>query len=380
MADTTALIRRARLTEWYAKNAWGLHRLFVGKHLSKRCVRCAVSAVYSALDEQMVCTLCRTASAKPDHAAAPGLETELDRLLLQHVGKGTRSHDAVVLFSGGKDSVFLIHELKRRYPGLRLLALLVDNSFMSPLALDNAARAAEMLDVDYVPLKPARSLYKKYFRIACTHVQEGKGCFETVDMTEIYFFVSLAKTFAATNQIPLIISGLAWAQVERLYGVQSFEAPPDAELRKIEAVIGTLLTSNYHPSEERYCWHPDKYPEAARPRIIHPFYVWRFEENEIRNRVTSLGLIEPGNDSPLLTNHRVIIMMVIVDYVRIGYCSYEPDITEQIRHGTADRLYWRNIFEMTEYSAKTGWMMNKEIDKILKSLDLTRAAIGLPRG
>jgi hypothetical protein len=199
-------------------------------------------------------------------------------------------------------------------------------------------------------------------------------------MTEIYFFVSLAKTFAATNQIPLIISGLAWAQVERLYGAQSFEARPDAELRKIEAVIGTLLTSNYDPSEERYFWRPEKYPEASLPRFIHPFYVWRFEENEIRDRVTGLGLIERGNDSPLLTNHRVIIMMVIVDYVRIGYCSYEPDITEQIRHGTADRLYWRNIFEMTEYSAKTGWMMDKEIDKILQSLDLTRAAIGLPRG
>jgi hypothetical protein len=342
-----------------------------------------VSAVYSPLDEHMICALCRTASAKPDHAAAPappGLETELDQLLLQHAGKGTSSYDAVVLFSGGKDSVFLIHELKSRYPGLRLVALLIDNSFMSPLALDNAARAAEMLDVDYVPLKPARSLYKKYFRIACTHVGEGKGCFETVDMTEIYFFVSLAKTFAATNQIPLIISGLAWAQVERLYGVQSFEAPPDAELRKIEAVIGPLLASHYDPSEERYFWHAYKYPDAAFPRFIHPFYVWRFQENDIRDRVTSLGLIERGNDSPLLTNHRVIIMMVIVDYVRIGYCSYEPDITEQIRHGTADRLYWRNIFEMTEYSAKTGWMMDKEIDKILKSLDLTRAAIGLPRG
>jgi hypothetical protein len=224
MSETAALIRRARVVEWYAKYIWRFHRLAVAKHLAKRCVSCAASAAYLPLDVQMTCRACRERRQAQETPGPRALEAELDALLREHAGKGAGSHDAVVLFSGGKDSIFLVHMLKRRHPDLRILALLVDNSFMSPVALDNAARAVEKLDVDYVPLKPARSLYKKYFRLACTLLEAGKGCYQTVDMTEIYFFISLAKTFAATNQIPLIISGLAWAQVERLYGVQSFEA------------------------------------------------------------------------------------------------------------------------------------------------------------
>jgi hypothetical protein len=144
-------------------------------------------------------------------------------------------------------------------------------------------------------------------------------------------------------------------------------------------VIGPLLSSNYNSSEERYFWRPAKYPETKRPRLIHPFYVWRATEKTIRDFVIEQGYIKPGNDSPVLTNHRIIIMMAIVDYVRLGYSSYEPDITAQNRQATADPVYWRNIFEMTEYSAKTGWMMKKEIGKILKSLDLKREDVGLPR-
>ena len=376
---------KMKVTECYGKIFWPLHRLLVKRHLHKRCINCAMSEACVSLDKSSgLCQICNSKS----HASATDpqklnqllkkLDVDLQELLKNHELKGSDDYDALVLFSGGKDSAFLVSELKRRHPRLRLLAILIDNGFMSPIALDNAAKAAEKLNIDYLAYRPAKAFYKKYFRAACIDpALKQRGCFETIDKTELYFFYSIAKTYAARNNIPLIIDGLAWAQVERFYEVQNFEAPLNLEMRIVEKDIGSFLLGIKEASDQQYFWHPEKFKPEQDPRLIHPFYVWRYEENEIRKEVTKLGLIKKGNDSPLLTNQQVIVMMVIVDYIRIGYCSYEPDITAQIREGTADRRYWQAIFEMSEYIAKTGWMMKKDIVTIAASLDLTTNDLGL---
>jgi hypothetical protein len=259
------------------------------------------------------------------------------------------------------------------------MALMIDNGFMSPVALENAASAAEKLNVDYLAYRPNKGFYKKYFKAVCIDpALKNRGCFETVDMTELYFFYSIAKNFAAKNSIPLIIDGLAWAQAERFSQIKNFEWPSDLETKTVEKTLGEFLTDNRLPDFEPYFWNPNSYNSEKIPRLIHPFYVWRYEENEVRNKVTELNLIKKGNDSQLVTNQQELAMMVIVDYIRIGYCSYEPDITMQIRAGTADRKYWQSIFEMSEYIAKTGWMMRKDIEKIEADLDLTTKELGLP--
>lgn len=256
---------------------------------------------------------------------------------------------------------------------------MIDNGFMSPVALENAASAAEKLNVDYLAYRPNKGFYKKYFKAVCIDpALKNRGCFETVDMTELYFFYSIAKNFAAKNSIPLIIDGLAWAQAERFSQIKNFEWPSDLETKTVEKTLGEFLTDNRLPDFEPYFWNPNSYNSEKIPRLIHPFYVWRYEENEVRNKVTELNLIKKGNDSQLVTNQQELAMMVIVDYIRIGYCSYEPDITMQIRAGTADRKYWQSIFEMSEYIAKTGWMMRKDIEKIEADLDLTTKELGLP--
>ena len=385
MTNATTLIIRARLFQFHAKYLWRFHRRFVKRHLHDRCVNCVISNAYSALDEKGLCAECRTSASVPvpssgaDTQQMQDLEAEIDRLFRDHAGRGSGAHDAVVMLSGGKDSALLIHELHRRHPRLRILALTIDNSFMSPVALENAARAAERLDVDHVTLKPAKSLYQKSFRLACRLREAGKGCFETVDRIDADLGFSLAQIFAATHRIPLLVSGLSWAQIERIFGVRSFEVPREQALAKVTHTLGKPLGEIYEPSEFEYWWDPAKFPRDFWPRFVHPFYAWRYEEQRIQDRVIKLGLIKPGNDSPLLTNNVIIPMMIVADYLRLGYASFEPEFASQVRAGKADRRFWRNVFEMLEYSARTGWMLDREIEKIAGLLGLTRAEIGLAR-
>lgn len=377
MSLSSQMVIKMKFTEWYGRFFWPFHRVLIRKHLHKRCSKCAISEAYAQLEKSTgVCRICsekiNLSSPSMDSHSFEMLENELKLLLQRHERSSKGEYDALVLFSGGKDSAYLVYELQQRHPGLRLLCLLIDNGFMSPTALYNASQAAEKLNVDYVAYRPCKSFYKKYFRAACVDPSViHRGCFETIDMVELYFFYSIAKTFAARNNIPLIIDGLAWAQVERFYEVKSFETPLDLEIHKVEKELGSFLTGNKEASHEKYFWYPDKFQPEQIPRLIHPFYIWRHKEGDVRKKVSELGLINKGYDSPLITNQQVIVMMVIVDYIRLGYCSYEPDITLQIREGTADRHYWQAIFEMSEYIAKTGWMMKKEIGKIAASLDLT---------
>ena len=222
MTDAASLIGRVRRFQFYAQHFWRFHRIFLRGKLCQRCVNCIISEAYSPLDAQGLCSICRASTVPPGSAIVPvtecdaSLEAELDSLLGQLQGQGSGAHDALVMLSGGKDSALLVHELKRRYPRLRILALTIDNSFMSPVALQNVRKSAEILDVDVVTLRPAKSVYVKSFRFACTLEQSGSGCFETVDRIDADLGFSLAKNYAAINKIPLLVTGLSWDQVERI--------------------------------------------------------------------------------------------------------------------------------------------------------------------
>ena len=94
-----------------------------------------------ALGERVLCLFASGDVAREDDGAAK-LQTELHELLASYQGKGLNGYDALVMFSGGKDSCYLMHRLKTEYPNLRPLAMLVDNSFLSKVAVMNAHDAA----------------------------------------------------------------------------------------------------------------------------------------------------------------------------------------------------------------------------------------------
>lgn len=383
MSSNFEMIIKMKVTEWYAKGLWPVHRLFLKNQLKKRCKKCAMSEAATPLNPTNgLCSVCsndhQTGNVQDFKETAQKEEPFLHQTLLDAEKKSRSKYDALVLYSGGKDSIFLISELKKKYPKLKLLAFLVDNGYMSPVALENAKQAAEKLDVDYMLFQPAKSFYKKYFSEICVAPDfKKRGCFETVDMIEIYFFYCIAKNFAADQHIPFIIDGLAWAQVVRLADKPSFEWSADYELQLIEKDLGSFIYALKTPESARFFWNAKEHSTEKIPRLIHPFFIWRYEENFIRSTVVKMGLLKQGHDSPLLTNQQVLVLMVIADYARIGYCSYEPDICMQIRAGTASRRYWQSIFEMSEYISQTGWMMKKDLKKIAADLGVSTQDIGL---
>lgn len=116
-----------------------------------RCERCGIPENWSItrFDEQGICNFCRyydTISNKLRDF------TRWEKLFRDHLDqhRGKYEYDAVVGFSGGKDSSYIVHKLKTDYQ-CKVLAVTVNFGFMpTDFALENSKRVAKSLEVDHL--------------------------------------------------------------------------------------------------------------------------------------------------------------------------------------------------------------------------------------
>lgn len=367
--------REAKLFEWYARVVWPIHRIFV-RGLSKRCRHCCVSEKYALLNEQRMCKECLHGVTDEHHEAnahQEEMKQDLDRILTQARGRGR--YDALVLFSGGKDSTLLIHLLKTQYPKLRILAFTFDNGFMSQTAMDNIQRIIGQLNIDHIVVRPRVGFCEQVFGYAIAHVGDH-GCSGVVDPIDGALIFDAARHHAAQSKIPLILIGLSPDQLKQYENWTSFEADPQFEhSKRTHATIFPI--EELSPGDTSFWWDATRYPEEDIARVIYPFVAWRFDEEYIKKKVVELGFMEQKNTSPLVTNSQLIPLENVVDIFHLGYSSWEPEFTRMIRGGRADRRFWRNVFELVEYASKTGTFISGSVDSMLLRLHLSREELGI---
>lgn len=381
MLATDRVVREVRLLAFFIRHIWPVYRLFVRNSLTPRCRRCILPESYSPL-EGGLCAYCREAK-HTGPAVAKGDKREMarafDELIQAQIARQDPAYHVMLLFSGGKDSCYMLHRLRQTYPTLRILAVTVDNTFMSPVAMENIRELIRRFDVDHLMLRPRAATMEKMFRYAITHLN-AKGCAGTVDQFDGDFFSDLARNLAARLEIPYIFWGLSPTQLEQILGLDDFLTDPADEARSREEVAGIRLRDVFDEEEMHYWWNGPAWPADRRPQMVFPFQVWDLPETFIKKEVGRLGLMPRGDESPLMTNHQLIPLMGIVDMVQLGYSSFEPEFAAMVRRGQADRTYWLHLFETMEYAARSGRFLGKSIDAVLDRLSLQRADLGIKGG
>ena len=373
MSEKSQLIKEVRHFEFFMKWIWPLFRKLAKHHLTARCSRCFLPATYVKLNNG-ICEFCNedtTTTSEIDPSRQQLMQEQMDQLLMKTIDSGSSSYDVLLLFSGGKDSSYLLYRLLNDYQAIRILALTVDNTFMSPVAMENVTAIINKVGVDHMILRPKRKTMEKMFGYALTHLNE-LGCSGTVDQFDGDFFSDLARNIAAEKKIPYVVCGLSRTQVTRILKLNSFITTPEYESQTRKQVAGIKLDHVFDPEEMSYWWDPTKYSSSELPLMVFPFFIWNLEEEFIKAEVIRLNLMPRGDESPLITNNRLIPLMGIVDMIEFGYSSFEPEFAEMVRAGKADRKQWLYSFEMLEYAAKTGRFLSKSLDEILNRLSLTR--------
>jgi long-chain acyl-CoA synthetase len=382
LMNKNTFAREAKWVEFTARHLWRFLRPFVRGCLSRRCKNCVLPETAAPLDENGLCGACKEYLANPslrttNESSATGPDP-IDAILKEAAGRAQGPYDALLLFSGGKDSTYLLHRLRTTYPGLRLLTVLVDNGFLSPFALENAERVLRRFDVAHLTSRPPPSFVKKAFHYALTNLDKQTG-YSIVDLMDGHIIFDTAKNLAVRMEIPLVLCGLSKVQAENALGLFGFEFPPEKEREKLVAHEGLPLRGVFTEQEMQNWFDGSQVPPERIPRFIFPYYVWDVGEKFILQEVSRLGLLDEQHRSPLLTNNKLIPVIGMAESARFGFSSFEIEYARMVREGKSARGHWLNLFEMLEYATKTGRFINESVVETLAQLGLTKEAIGIGR-
>ncbi len=149
--------------------------------------------------------------------------------------RGKHAYDAAVGISGGKDSVFVLYELKHKY-NMKIKAFTMNNGFLSDEARANIDRIVAELEVEHEYIDFDKSLLQRFYKysvskwlvpcVACSYIGYAS-------------MINLASKIDAA----MIVHGRSPEQMFRAYKEDVFSALVDAGLKRAgEVDLNSLYT------------------------------------------------------------------------------------------------------------------------------------------
>lgn len=129
----------------------------------RRCVYPSSSAAPLALDADGLCSGCRVAGQR-DTVDWTRRESMFRRLLEEYRSRDGSNYDCIIPVSGGKDSYFQVHVVKRVLGFNPLLVTYHGNNY-TPTGMRNLIRMREVFDVDHVFFTPSIGVLKAMNRL-----------------------------------------------------------------------------------------------------------------------------------------------------------------------------------------------------------------------
>ena len=189
------------------------------------CKKCGLPSTYHGIriGENGVCNFCDFYDAHEDqlrdHAGLEAFFAGRAEAAKEEAKRRGSRFDCVVGLSGGKDSTYVIHQLRSKY-NMRVLAFTLDNGFSTQFGTDNVKNALDKLQVEHLRITPDDEMLRKFFEKSLQLLKNFCGvCFHLIH----YYSYLLASQY----DIPLIVNGRTRGQIlqsaaaER--GIEPFE-------------------------------------------------------------------------------------------------------------------------------------------------------------
>lgn len=212
------------------------------------CAHCgmASNAPGAAFDAEGFCNVCRAYDDYADKAQAY-FKTPNEFAALANDMKAARTgeYDCLVLFSGGKDSTYMLYKIKDL--GLKALAFTLDNGFLSEEAKANIRRVVQMVGVDHV-FGTTPHMNKIFVDSLKRFSNVCNGCFKTV--------YTLATNLAREKNIGYIVTGLSRGQFFETRLTEDVFKRKDFDVVKIDALVLEARKA-YHQRQDAVSCHLD---------------------------------------------------------------------------------------------------------------------------
>jgi glutamine---fructose-6-phosphate transaminase (isomerizing) len=115
------------------------------RSMMRRCARCVLPETFPGIsfDSSGVCSVCHSHEAKAEHG-----RDELERIIAPYRSRNGEA-DCIVAFSGGRDSSYGLHYIKREL-GMNPIAYTYDWGMVTDLARRNISRLCAKLEVEHL--------------------------------------------------------------------------------------------------------------------------------------------------------------------------------------------------------------------------------------
>lgn len=206
------------------------------------CSRCGLASTFPGVtfDADGVCNVCREYDTYRDKARQYFKPmAELERIAARIKAQRSGAYDAVVLFSGGKDSTYMLYSVVEGL-GLKVLAFTLDNGYISDEAKANIRRVTAALGVDHV-FGQTPFMKTIFVDSLNRYANVCNGCFKTI--------YTLAINLARERGIRAIFTGLSRGQFFETRLTGELFSRPDFEVSAIDESIERARVA-YHQRDD----------------------------------------------------------------------------------------------------------------------------------
>ena len=307
----------------------------------KICQKCVLPDTFPNIrfDLEGTCQYCRSHSSNSDLEEAKTKYGSRFEELITTMKLSTHSYDALVAFSGGKDSTYTLDVLKNHY-GLRLLALTFDHGFISPYALNNINQVVEKLGIDHIYFKPDFQLLCNIFRFSLEHEFHPPKALErasSICNTCMGLVKFIILRTAVEKNIPFIVygwsPGQAPIQSAILKNQPAFvQKAQDLFLRPLEREMGPRVRTYFLEAS-----HFEQGLKTGFPYNINLFTFFPYDEKKIYECIQSLGWTPPKDTDPNSTNCLLNGFANSVHIRKHHFHPYAMEMAELVRRGVLGR-------------------------------------------
>lgn len=302
------------------------------------CQVCSLKAGHPGvvLDDQGVCNLCNLDFAEDllvNYRYTSEVFTEF-----QQAPPGTGEYDCLFMYSGGKDSTYMLDKFANEY-GKRVLAFTFDVPFESEHAAQNIALAREKIPATFVldadddniklmmrevfnrpaPKKPGKYLDEKLPCVSCRT-----------------FFVLRAILMAYRQKIPYI------ALCADPQQILTMESNVREIVRDFYKTFGERLVDTLFGGQLEELLFDD---DENLPKIVFPFIAMRheYDPDRIVEELRAKGLYQ---SSPMETHCTLFPLLNYYSYSNFDCMFYKLNASSHVRSVKRNASYDRNTFSI----------------------------------
>jgi hypothetical protein len=280
---------------------------------------------------------------------------------------GKTNYDCILGYSGGKDSTALLDYLINKLE-LRPLAITIDTGFMTDIAKENMKNTLDQIQVDHVLIEDCidtfTKLYKWHF---FNHTSNDTFLARHIcDYCSDLIHTIVVKE-AIKRDIHYVLFGYSPDQVFRYF----YEMP---QTEVIEDWMPDLIFNDPIFDENDHRWYltQEEIRSGKLPRVLLPYHVIPYREQDIIELVESKNYIKKGHADPLLTNCNVIYAAMFYDLNRYGGILYACQYAELVRQEPEIRKKWLRTLKRSGTLILDNKFKPAEVNAFFKQIGITQ--------